>query len=226
MTPAPRPAEGQTITLLLLVGGAPRIISARVLHLGPHAVVVDTGDEAAEWTRGRRVTMLYAVAGDTWRWRATLGEHLPSGLYLETTAEPILGERREFVRCDVELQVIALPVAEGLDVDAARRVQLGSQSRPGDATFLNTHVDLSASGARLPLTHPARVGDLLDLRFGVPLSPPVVVHAIARVVRAAEQEPESVSIACNFEALSSTDQDLLLHFVFVTRRAELEARFA
>jgi hypothetical protein len=121
----------------------------------------------------------------------------PAGEVLELlTGHSELIQRREFVRVDAFLEVVATPVPAGAPIPAAV-------------------VNISASGAVVSRLAALKTGDevRLELRLA-PLEPPLEI--VARVVRESDEQFRAV----HFEQIQESDRERIVRFVFDRQRRE------
>jgi hypothetical protein len=117
-------------------------------------------------------------------------------LHLDLTGRPQLLQRRDFVRVDALLEVVATPAPSGEPIPAAV-------------------VNISASGAVVSRLSPVKPGDdvRLELRLA-PYDPPLEIGA--RVVR----EFDGQLRALHFEDIQESDRERIVRFVFDRQRIE------
>lgn len=156
---------------------------------------------------GEDVTVLFTRDGRLYRWPMRLEEVLPSSYYLVALREPGEGDRREFVRAEVPLQ---LRIRDAGDPGAGWNV-------------VSARVDLSASGFRLDGVQSFTAGQQLRVEIRAPEGGQAVL-ATATVVRSAGDAGQGSSVACRFVALDSADESRLTDIVFAARESALRAR--
>jgi hypothetical protein len=207
MPDALRPQEGDPVTVLYTVDGAPLSdvtvagsVSARKLVVRRSALArslpLEPGIEAA---------VLFTSAGRLFRWPMRVEEVLPSSVYLLSLREPGEGERREFVRADVPMQLRLRD-----DRHAPWRVVTG-------------RVDLSAAGFRIVAADRPPAGDSVEVEFRSPEGG-TTVQAVAHVVRVRELDEGRIDLACQFIELASADESRLVDIVLAARELALRSR--
>jgi len=201
-----RPIEGEQITVLIEVGGVPVTHVATAGRVRESTMIVPRKAGDARWSadpQGQAV-VLFAHGGRLHSWPMRVEEVLPSSYYLVSLRDPTEGERREFVRTMVEVEISMTPH--------------GEPANP----FGYASIDLSASGLRLITELPARTGDLLDLVLRSAGQGPDVT-AVARVVRRLPSR-HGVELAVEFVELNSADEDRMQELVFKARESLLAQR--
>ncbi len=195
-----RPAQGDTITLLFEIDGVPVTDVTTANRVRDASMIVPRGDVGLSGpiNPGQTITAIFVHDGRLYRWPMRIEEVLPSSYFLVSVREPGEGERREFVRADVEAVV---------------RIRRG----PVEVFADRTRVDVSASGVRLVQRLDLVVGEVVD----VALQPSQGAAIVGRVevVRA-----DDVGTACEFVELSTQAENRLIDLVFAARSAGLNAR--
>lgn len=101
---------------------------------------------------GHDVTVLFIREGRLYRWPMRVEEVLPSSYYLVALREPGEGDRREFVRAEVPLQL-----------------RICAMEPPGAPwRVVTARVDLSASGFRLDGLDAVHPGETLRVEIRAP----------------------------------------------------------
>jgi len=207
MAEAIRPRDHEPVTLLLQLGTVPVSDVTRVVSVDLHGMMVPRTPAARglDVAPGTPATVLFIRDGRLYRWPMLVEEVLPSTWLLSSTREPGEGERREFVRADVAMQV-------RLRVHPA-----------GVWRQVSARVDLSASGFRVDALLPPLESELLDVELRSPEGGGTVA-ATARVVRSVPSEAGGVNLACAFVELDSAAESRVADLVFAVREAALRAR--
>lgn len=86
-----------------------------------------------------------------------------------------------------------------------------------------SHVTISGSGLRVPVTAEVPVGSDVLLHVTLPLNPKLVVRAIGRVSDCLV-EPKSIELALSFRVVSEGDRDSIVSYVLEVQRNELRLR--
>ncbi len=203
------PRLNEPVTLLVQSGGVPVSDISRVVRVdsaGLHIArtAVTRGIAVVD---GALATVLFLRGGRLRRWEVRVEQLLPSTWILASLKPPSKGERREFVRADVTMQVRLRSHPDGVWRQVA------------------ASVDLSASGFRVEALIPPFDSQLLDVELrstegGAP------VQATARVVRATPRQDGSCDLACAFVALDSASEVRVSELVFAVREAGLRARLS
>lgn len=195
-----RPADGETITLLFEVDGVPITDVTVANRVRDASMIVPRGDVGvdAQIATGVPVTAIFVADRRLYRWPMRIEEVLPSSYFLVSVSEPGIGERREFVRADVELTVrITGDDAPAFDERVA--------------------VDVSASGLRLVRSLGFAVGSVVDVCLT--RDDGSTIAGRAQVVRG-----DAGALACEFVELATADENRLIGLVFEVRARELNQR--
>ncbi len=203
-----RPVEGEQITVLIEVGGLPVTHVATAGRVRESTMIVPRKAGDARWSaepQGQAV-VIFAHGGRLHSWPMRVEEVLPSSYYLVSLRDPMAGERREFVRTMVEVEISLTPH--------------GAPTGP----FGHAAIDLSASGLRLLTDVQVRTGDLVDLVLRSAGQGPDI-SAVARVVRRLTSR-NGVELAVEFVELNSADEGRMQELVFKAREALLAQRIA
>lgn len=203
-----RPVEGEQITVLIEVGGVPVTHVATAGRVRESTMIVPRKAGESRWSaepQGQAV-VLFVQNGRLHSWPMRVEEVLPSSYYLVSLRDPTEGERREFVRTLVEVEISLTPH--------------GQPTGP----FGHASIDLSASGLRVVTELPARNGDLVDLVLRSGGAGPDIT-AMARVVRRLPSK-HGTELAVEFVELNSADEDRMQELVFKARETLLAQRIA
>ncbi len=201
------PRVNEPVTLLVQSRGVPVSDISRVVRVdgGGLHIARTAATRGISIADGELATVLFLRGGRLRRWEVRVEELLPSTWILASLKPPGQGERREFVRADVTMQVRLRSHPDGVWRQVA------------------ASVDLSASGFRVEALVPPLNCELLDVELrstegGAP------VQATARVVRATPREDGGCNLACAFVSLDSASEVRVSELVFAVREAGLRAR--
>ena len=217
-TPPPLPTEDQQITLVSVRDGQITVLPARVLVVRPHKVALSLeapSSEVQRWVDGHAVTLLYTHGEHILRLRSELREVVgPDRITVEPMGDAKEGDRRDFRRADMSVQVYAKR-AESKDPGKAREAQLASPVALDDPGFALQVVNLSGSGVSFNSSEPIESDDLVDVRLVVDLPPKRMIAVIGRAVRIVPgTDGGPANIAVRFAELSEGDQDAIIYGVF------------
>lgn len=224
----PPPAVGKLVTIIAVSGGEPVVTFGEVLVSKSNIVAVAVNIEQVGLARFRDcpTTILYGAGDDDLILRGRVTEVVaPDRIIVSTPGPPRPGERREYIRTDMELGV-RLEKAPGQQEDAAavREWIEGQSDDPARFNFVATTVDLSGSGARFTLDCSVRKGDVACVSFLLEKNRPrPVLHLPATIVRsrpANDDSPRS-EVALTFRDMSESERDLLNYVVFESRARQL-----
>lgn len=203
-----RPKPRSPLTLLFGAQGAPATeVSVAGAVAGSTLIVPRRPSGLSDAASpGADVTVLFTREGRLYRWPMRVEEVLPSSYYLVAVREPGEGDRREFVRAEVPLQLRVRVLSAG---EAPWRV-------------VSARVDVSASGFRLEGLDEQAAGTRLRVEIrSLEGGPPVI--AVAEVVRSIT-DGDRCLVACHFVSMDSADESRLVDIVFAVREAALRAR--
>jgi hypothetical protein len=230
MTETNRPVEGKIVTLVVVFKGEPIVTYGKVLLSKNNLVALHlparSDDELARLADAP-ATLLYGLGDLSYVLRGRISEVVGSDrVVLSTPHAPHIGERREFIRADMELLVrVALPPSSVASPEAlAEWVEVQSLD-PSVYNLVSTRVDLSGSGARLsyPCTggkgDPACVTFLVDWKGGRQ-----VVHLLSKVVRCKRTADGQTELAVEFSRVSEEQREMLSFVVFQARAKNLGIR--
>ncbi len=204
-----RPQPRSPLTLLFGAQGAPATEVSVAGAVDGSTLIVPrrpSGTSATPAAPGADVTVLFTVDGRLYRWPMRVEEVLPSSYYLVAVREPGEGDRREFVRAEVPLQL---------------RVRVAAE-RETPWRVVSARVDVSASGFRIEGLDEQVPGTQLRVEIRSPEGGPPVL-AVAEVVRNF-RDGDRCAVACHFVSMDSADESRLVDIVFAVREAALRAR--
>ena len=224
----PGPAPDQLVTVVAVVDGEPIVTYGKVL-VSKSALVATTVnlDQDLFLKLGEApVTILYGDEDYSYSWRGRVGECVkPDRIVVHTTGEPRVGERREFIRADMEMAVRVEQAPPALsDLDDKLEWIAGQPLDPGYFEFSTVTVDLSGSGARFPYALNVKKGAFACVSMSLPEGrEPALIHLLSRVVRCRPQpgEGEIAELAVEFENVSGEQRELLNFLVFEARAKQL-----
>lgn len=202
-----RPRANEPVTLLLQAGTAPVSDVTRVGAVDGHSLMLPRTAAARvlDVAAGTAATVLFIYDGRLYRWPMLVEEVLPSTWLLASVREPGEGERREFVRADVPMQVRLRERPDGPWRQASARV------------------DLSASGFRVETMKPPIESGIVDVELRS-ADGGGAVCALARVVRTILNPDGAADVAFAFVELDSAAESRVVDLVFAVREAALRAR--
>jgi len=227
MNEAPRPADGKTITMVAIAKGEPLVTYGKVLvsksNLVALAVPV-SGPEELKRFSDAPVTLLYASGELSYVLRGRVTELVqPDRVIVSTPGAPRIGERREYIRAQLDLPVRVEATPSGVTTEDELKEWVASQ--PCDASafkLTDADVDLSGSGARFKYPTRVRKGDPLCVTFLVDWKgAPYIMNLQARTVRcrpAGEGDPE---LAVEFADMTEEQKEILNFVVFQARARNL-----
>jgi len=226
----PVPEVDRLVTIIAVHAGHPLLSHGQVVAVSPTSLVVKLPPRPEEALLEKAViTLMYSVGDSSYTLRCSWGERLPAEqILLRMVGEPRLGERREFIRADLDLEAGLYPVPEHQTApDAAADYAATLQCDPAATGLSRCLVDLSGSGVRIPRDAPLPKDSLvvvvLELDVDAPVDTSSRIAVPARVVRSKKGRGEGYEIALHFTGLSTEDGDMIHAAVFATRMADLEA---
>jgi hypothetical protein len=190
------------------------------------AVAIAAADAILPRAKDNPATIIYGDGDLTFLLRGRVMEAIkPDRLVISTPQPPRIGERREFIRADISLDVRIEKAPDTVTTpEAARTWTEDFTTDDGAYCFQSSEVDLSGSGVRLnyPVTD-LRKGDYAIFTCCFPDSvPQTLLHLPAVVVRAkpAQGIDEAMNLALTFLGLKETESDLLNVVVFEARTTQ------
>jgi hypothetical protein len=223
----PQPPLDKRVTVLAIRGGEPLVTAAQVIIGKPHLLALSIASpDLLERFREAQVTILYCCGDDSLSLRGRVtGLVPPDRVLVATPNPPRLGERREFIRADLELPVRVEKAPASVGSDEALREWVDGLSRdPALFSFSPTTVDLSGSGARFAYRIFLRKGDLVAVSFLLPGGSAIPLFNLpARVVRARPSTTEegTCELALEFKSCDEAACDNLNCLVFESRARQL-----
>ncbi len=217
----PHPGEGKFVTIVAVHQGEPLVTYGKVLVGKPNFLAVAIRVVPDELSRydGAPVTVLYGDADHSMILRGRVsGTVGPDRLLVSTPDPPRVGERREFIRVDLSLD-IRLDRAPDAVVDEGGLREWVDELSPhaDDYRFREIEVDLSGSGARFvyPIVLKKEERVVFSARLPEGHARPLI-HLPASVVRArpAKALDDAMEVAITFAALTEEESDLLNYVVF------------
>ncbi len=224
---APLPSDDQMVTAVVVHDGNVKVIAGRVLVAKRRGVVVNFdldgepgGKTSAPAERGQTVTLLYGGGERVLRVRTVVAELIDGRkLLLEPTGPVTEGERREFLRAELQLRISAAQLRDGA---VPATVSAGLAQRVGERPLQT--VDLSGSGAKFIWDGPIDRNSQVALAIALPSPVGAVVTGVADVVRAEPLEGGHVDLAVHFVDLGEAARDDLINAVFHKYYEALGAR--
>ena len=170
--------------------------------------------EPAPFERGQSLTLLYALDERVMRVKAVVSSPIDDErLTIQPVGDVKEGDRRDFRRADLAVDVSVRTCRDGVNAEQARSEQLASEVSPAD--FGQQVINLSGSGVQVSSKVDFEPGTLLDIRMVLPLQQQTKVCVIGEVVRMLDMEDEQGRrVAIRFAELSESDQDLIVYTVF------------
>lgn len=88
-------------------------------------------------------------------------------------------------------------------------------------------IDISGSGMRLEIDKELQYGNILHLKFDLPIIPPVALEVLGKVmwVKALAQEPKKYHSGVHFTSINEGDRDLIIRYTFLRQRILLKERW-
>lgn len=223
---APFPDAGKLVTVIAVKEGDTLVTYGKVLVSRPNlvAVAAHVEPDALPGFHDSPLTLLYTVGELSFILRGRVRECIkPDRLIVVPTAEPRVGERREFIRADLTIACRVEP-AQTDDEQLCREWVEGLSPDVTDYRFADTLVDLSGSGARFDYDVNTRKGDLVAVSFQPPdHMDAALMHLCARVIRCRPSRSESglPELAIEFFAVPEDQRELLNFMVFQARAQQL-----
>lgn len=151
----------------------------------------------------------FDVAGSTKSIRAKILALLSDAkLQLEMVESFSHIQKRAYFRVDADLSVSYWVLTE--DSPLAKSIQ--------------TPVNISGGGVRLPVDEPLRDGTRLGLELVLDAPEPRVVECVAKVVRTYDGGPSGRQVALNFIDLEEEDQDAIVAYCLAEQRKQLRLK--
>jgi hypothetical protein len=223
---APLPAPGKLVTVIAVKEGDSLVTYGKVLVAKAHlvAVAAHVEPDLLLTLADSPVTVLYAVEDLSYVIRGRVRECIkPDRLLIETTAEPRVGERREYIRADVEMGV-RVDADGDSSLESCQESAAELSQAPGDFVFRDTSIDLSGSGARFNYDLSVKKGTHVVVSLQLPDDiEPGVVHLCARVIRCrpSKNAPDTPELAVEFVAVPEEHRELVNFVVFQARAQQL-----
>ncbi len=229
----PVPEVDRLVTIIGVHGGQPLLFHGQVVAVSPTSLVIKLPprleDEDALLEKAV-ITLMYSIGDTSCTLRCTWGEQLPEEqLLLRMAGEPRRGERREFIRAEIDLEVGVYLVPEHQrTVEGATEYALDLQGDPSATNLSRRVVDLSGSGVRIPwetsLKKDALVITVLELEVDAPGDKSSRIAVPSRVVRSKNGKDGGFDVALHFTGLSTEEGDLVHAAVFAARMADLDVK--
>jgi len=151
----------------------------------------------------------FDVAGSTKSIRAKITEILSDAkLQLEMVESYTHVQKRAYFRVDADLSVSYWVLSEGTPL----------------ARSINTPVNISGGGLRVPVDEPLRDGTEIGLEIILDAPEPRVVECAAKVVRTYEGGPTGRQVALSFVDLEEEDQDAIVAYCLAEQRKQLRLK--
>lgn len=223
---APLPAPGKLVTVIAVKEGDSLVTYGKVLVAKTHmvAVAAHVEPDLLMTLADSPVTVLYAADDLSYILRGRVRECIkPDRLLIETVGEPRVGERREYIRADIEMGV-RVDAAGDSSLEACQESAAELSQAPEDFVFSDTSIDLSGSGARFNYDLMVKKGTHVVVSLQLPEEmEPGVVHLCAKVIRCrpSKSAPETPELALEFVAVPEEHRELLNFVVFQARAQQL-----
>ncbi len=219
------PTEGKLVTVIAVDQGEPLVTYGTVLVIRPnHLLALQIKVDEADLERFKEApaTVLYGDADYSLILRGRVSEIVsPDRIVIAIPDSPRIGERREFIRADLELGVWLQALPERITDQESAREAVDELSRdPADYSFRSVEVDLSGSGARFVFPVNLRKDGLVAVAFELSsdhAEPMVVLPASTVRARPAKGTDAAQEVALTFCELSEGESDLLNFVVFQSR---------
>jgi hypothetical protein len=214
----PLPIEDQQVTIVSVQHGQISVLPARVLVARPQKIALEldtpTQDSQA-WGFDHTFTLLYTRDDLILRLRAQLSERIDGARIGVTPLGPAReGDRRDFRRADMEVQVYAR-VLDEKDSGLARENQLAEVIHTDHPGFEARQVNISGSGISFEIAGPITAENLVDVRLVMPSQPTRVISFIGSVVRVGPPDADGRQhVALRFSEFSEAHQDAVIYAVF------------
>ena len=226
----PVPEVDRLVTIIAVHGGQPLLSHGQVVAVSPTSLVIKLAPRPEDaLMKKAAITLMYSVGDSSYTVRCAWGERLPEEqVLMRMTGEPRLGERREFIRAELEVKAGVYPVPEHrVDPDGAADYAATLQGDPASTALSRVLVDLSGSGVRIPRDAPlpkdSPVVAVMELEVDAPGDASSRIAVLAEVVRSKKERGGGYEIALHFTGLCTEDGDMIHAAVFATRMADLEA---
>lgn len=224
----PVPEVDRLVTIIAVHQGQPLLSHGQVVAVSPTSLVVKLAPRPEDALMDKAVITLMYSSGDTsCTLRCTWGERLPDEqVLLRMAGEPRRGERREFIRTEIELEAGIYPVPDHQATpEGAADYAESLRDAPGATRLSVCRVDLSGSGVRVPRDAPLKKNTLvvvvMELGVDAPGGASSRIAVPARVVRSKEGRDDDYEIALHFLGLSTGEGDMVHAAVFAARMAAL-----
>ena len=226
----PVPEVDRLLTIIGVHGGQPLILHGQVVAVSPTSLVVKLPPRPEDALLEKAViTLMYSIEETSYTQRCTWGERLPGDqVLLRMAGDPRRGERREFIRTEINLEAGIYPVPEHLATsDGAAEYGADLQGDPSATSLSRRVVDLSGSGVRIPsdvaLKKDILVIAVLELDVDMPGDTSSRIAVPSKVVRSKKGKDGGFDVALHFIKLSTEEGDLVHAAVFAARMADLDA---
>ncbi|WP_303722756.1 flagellar brake protein [Malonomonas rubra] len=151
----------------------------------------------------------FDVAGSTRSIRAKITSALnDSKLQMEMVESFTHVQTRAYFRVDADLSVSYWVLSEGIPL----------------ARSINTPVNISGGGLRLPVDEPLKDGTEIGLEIVLDAPEPRVVECEGRVVRTYGSGPTGRQVALTFVDLEEEDQDAIVAYCLAEQRKQLRLK--
>jgi len=221
------PRVGQVVTVIAVRNMQAAVFGATVQDERENrfTLTVEEADRlaAAPVAVGGRVKLLYGSGPMVWKLAGTIEGVTPETglLAVHCPAPPQPGERREFIRAEVEVGLFVRRLAVTEAERALADIAAAAPPPQGDPRWVTQRVDLSGSGIRVRMAEDVAAEALVEVRLRIPSVPPRALDLLGRVVRTVAAEGGSYEVALRFEGLTEAQQDTLINQAFRVRYEQL-----
>lgn len=225
----PVPEVDRVVTIIGIHGGQPLLSHGQMVAVSPTSLVVKLPPGPEDVLLEKAViTLMYSVGDTSCTLRCAWGERLPEDqVLLRMTGPPRRGERREFIRAEIDLEAGIYPAPEHqASSEGIADYAASLRDDPGATRLVRRRLDLSGSGLRVPLDAPLKkdawVVVVMDLEVRISGMASGRVAIPARVIRS-KADRGGYDVALHFNDLSTADGDLIHAAVFAARMVDLGA---
>lgn len=228
----PLPEEDRIIAFITVTRGQASISYGKVVAVSPVSLVIELAQQEDEDALvDASITLMYSIEESSYSLKVEWGERLNEDkVLLRMKDDPRRGERREFIRADLELQVgIYTPGEHQDNEEGAREYSLSLARDPGCVKLRTMNVDLSGSGIRLILDEPLKKDShcvvVIELEDRPGQDTSRRLYLPARVIRSrpAKGMESGADVAIQFLGLTPLEGDYVHALVFASRLAQIQS---
>lgn len=225
------PEIDRLVTVIGVHGGQPLLSHGQVVAVSPTSIVIKLPPQPEDaLLESAAITLMYSVGDVSYTLRCSWEGRLPGEqVLLRMAGDPRRGERREFIRAELDLEAGVYPVPEHqVDGDGPTEYAASLHGDPAATRLSICRVDLSGSGVRIPRAVPLKkdtcVIAVMELDVEAPGSTSSRIAVPARVVRSKPAPDGTYQIALHFTGLSTGAGDMIHAAVFAARMNDLDAK--